>query len=88
MINLIEELKQFVKEHKNQEDKYTYWFNGASLDVEMKIPYKQAEFIVEVIEQLEESCNEANKYYEMIMDYNRLLKNENEDLRKKLYGQF
>ena len=84
MNNLIEELKQFVKEHKNQEDRYTYWFNN--LGNEMKIPYKQAEFIVEVIEQLEQSCNEANKCYEMIMDYNRLLKNENENLRNKLYG--
>ena len=88
MNNLIEALKQFVKEHKNKEERHSYWFNGNSLGVEMKIPYKQAEAIVEVIEQLEESCNEANKYYETIMDYNRLLKKENEELRQKLYGQF
>lgn len=86
MNNLIEELKQFVKQNKNEKDRYTYYFNN--LDNETKIPYNQAEFIVEVIENLENSCNEANKYYEMIMDYNRLLKNENENLRNKLYGQF
>ena len=86
MNNLIEELKQFVKQNKNEKDRYTYYFNN--LDNEIKIPYKQAEFIVEVIENLENSCNEANKSYEMIMDYNRLLKNENENLRNKLYRQF
>jgi len=86
MNNLIEELKQFVKQNKNEKDRDTYYFNN--LGNERKIPYKDAELIVETIEALENSCNEANKYYEMIMDYNRLLKNENENLRNKLDGQF
>lgn len=81
MNNLIEALKQFVKEHKNEEERYRCWFNGASLYVEMRIPYKQAEFIVETIESLRQSCDELIKHNEMLTDYTRLLRNENETLK-------
>ena len=84
MRNLIEILRKFVKENTDVEDKSDLMY----VDKNVSISYRDAEFLIETIESLETSCNEANKYYETIMDYNRLLKNENEDLRKKLYGQF
>ena len=84
MRNLIEILRKFVKENIEVEDKSDLMY----VDKNVSITYRDAEFLIETIEALETSCNETNKYYEMVMDYNRLLKNENEDLRSKLYGQF
>ena len=84
MSNLIEILRKFVKENTDVEDKSDLMY----VDKNVSISYRDAEFLIETIESLETSCNEANKYYEMIMDYNRLLKQENDDLRNKLYGQF
>lgn len=80
MNNLIEELKEFIENNKNSEVKYTLWFNN--LGNEMKIPYAQAEFLVEVITSLEATCNELVKSNLMFQDYNRLLKKENEELRE------
>lgn len=80
MNNLIERLKQFVEEYKDKENK----FNQKYMEDDLIIPYKQAEFIIETIELLQTSCSESDKWYQMILDYNRLLKKENDELKERL----
>lgn len=77
MNNLIERLRQFVEEYKDKENK----FNQKYMEDDLIIPYKQAEFIIETIELLQTSCRESDRWYQMILDYNRLLKKENDELK-------
>lgn len=78
MYNLIEELKKFVNEYMNNKDKYSMVYE----DEEIRIKYKQAEFIVEQVEQLEVTCDSIMKSISLYEDYNRLLRKENEELKQ------
>lgn len=78
MYNLIEELKKFVNEYTNNKDKYSMVYE----DEEIRIKYKQAEFIVEQVEELETTCDSIMKSISLYEDYNRLLRKENEELKQ------
>ena len=77
MNNLIEELKRFVRENKTDKTKYELTLTNKGITID----YKQAEFLFDYIEAYENDYKEIKKYNELLQDYTRILRKENEELK-------